>query len=153
METFVLTVIAGVLIFVLGQIVLKLIIEPAQELKRTLADTSHVLLLHQANLTNASFDKEVSAEVKLKSAEIVSKSHALLWYPVTRVLFGLPSKAHILSASRQLNLISYGMLVESKQFEDSPAYNAPKTDFARENALAIREVGRLLGVKTRYGDS
>jgi hypothetical protein len=153
METFVLTVLGGVFIFVLGQIVLKLVIDPAQELKRTLGGTSHSLLLHQAQLTNASFDKDIAAEIKLKSAEIVSKSHTVLWYALVRIVFGLPSKKNILSVSRQLNLISYGMLAETKKFEDSPGCNATKTDFALENARAIREAGRLLGLKTTYGNS
>jgi hypothetical protein len=153
MTTFVLTVLGGVLIFVVGQIVLKLVIEPAQELKRSLGSTSHALLLHQAKLTNASSDKEIAAEMKSLSAEIVSKSHAVLWYAFVRIVFGLPSKKNILMASRQLNSISYGVLEESKKFEDSSNFNAKKTDFALENTTAIVEVGRLLGLKTTYRDS
>jgi hypothetical protein len=153
MTTFVLTLLGGIVIFVVGQIILKLIIEPTQELKKSLAGTSHAMLLHQAKLTNATPDKEIAAEMKSMSVEFVSKSHTVLWYPFVRIVFGLPSRKNILGASRQLNLISYGMLEESKKFEESMAWNAKRTDFAMENAKAIREVGRRLGLKTTYGDS
>ena len=54
-------------------------------------------------------------------------------------------------ASRELNQISYGMREESKAYEDSPDYNAEKSNFAMENTKAIIEVGKLLNLQTTYG--
>jgi hypothetical protein len=147
------TVLGGVLVFVIGQIVLKLIIEPVQELKRSLGSTCHSLLLHQAKLTNAASDRDIAGEMKLKSAEILSKSQAVLWYSLVRIVFGLPSEVRLLKASHQLNRLYYGMIEESKKFEDSAYYNGKKTDFALENTRAVQEVGRLLGLKTTYQGS
>lgn len=153
MESVFSTVLAGVFVFVLGQIFLKLIIEPAQELKRTLGAVSHILLVHQAKLTNATSDRGIADEVRAKSAEIVSKHHTILWYPLTRLLFGLPSKQALLSASMELNSIHYGMLPESKEYESSVAFNGKKTDFALQNVGAMSEVARLLRIKTSYAVS
>jgi hypothetical protein len=150
METFVLTVTGGVIIFSAGQILLKLIIEPAQDLKRALGATSHTLLSHHSKLTNASSDKDVAIEIKLRSAEILSKSCVILMYGLVRSIFGLPSKQNLLDASRHLNRIYYGMLQESKDFENSPSYNAARTDFATENSKAMSEVGRLLNIVSSY---
>ena len=151
MATFLLTILGGVSIFIVGQILMKLIIEPAQELKKSLGTVSNTLLLHQAQLTNAAFNKEIAFQIKSISAEILSKSGVLLGYDFVHKLFDLPSKANILMASRELNQISYGMREESKAYEDSPDYNAEKSNFAMENTKAIIEVGKLLNLQTTYG--
>lgn len=150
MTTFILTVSGGVLIFVIGQIILKLIIEPVQELKGVLRNTSHTLLLHQAKLTNVTSDKEVATELRLRSSEIISKSHIVPCYAFIHRLFGLPSRNNICEASKKLNQLSYGMLEEAKQFQESTSYNAEKTDFAIENTKAIEEIGQHLQIKTTY---
>jgi len=147
MDTFSFTVIGGILVFVLGQMILTLIIIPSQELKKSLAGLSHSLLLYQGKLTNASYDKEISSEMKLKSAEIVSKTHVVLWYSMVRLIFGLPSRKNILSASRQLNLISYGMLTEN-----SDGSLSSNVDYSLEITKAIKEIGRLLSIKTNYSN-
>ena len=74
----------GVLIFVAGQYILRLIIEPAQELKKTLGSISYIMLLKQAELTNANFNKEIAIEIKTKSAEIVSKSNMIICYNLVK---------------------------------------------------------------------
>ena len=86
------TVIAGVLVFLLGQLVLKCVIEPVQVLKATIARVSDLLLLHQAKLMNASCDDAIAEDMKRLSAEIISHSCHILWFPVSRLAFGLPSK-------------------------------------------------------------
>jgi len=50
MTTFVLTVLGGVLIFILGQILLKMVIEPVQKLKKSLGTVSNTLLLHPSEI-------------------------------------------------------------------------------------------------------
>ena len=153
MTNFILTVLGGVLIFVVGQILLKLVIEPAQELKKSLGAVSNILLLHQAQLINAAFNREIAFEIKSKSVEILSKSSVVLGYRLIRKILGLPSKSNILLACRELNHVSYGMREESKAYEDSSAYNAKKTDFAMENTKAIIKVGKLLELHTTYHEN
>lgn len=150
MTTFVFTVLGGVIIFIAGQFILKLVIEPAQELKKSLGSVSYVLLLHQAKLMNATFNKEIADEVKSKSAEILSKSSIVIGDGLFLKIFGLPSKSNIRLASKELITIYYGMLEESKAFQESSAYNGKKTDFPTVNLKAIIEVGKLLQLQTSY---
>ena len=150
MTTFVLTVIGGVLIFAVGQILLKSVIEPAQELKKSLGTVSSTLLFHQAHLTNAAFNKEIALEIQSNSAEILSKSGIIIGYRFIRLIFGLPSISNIRIASRELNGLSYGMRKESKEFENSSYYNGKKTNFAVENTKAIKKIGELLNIQTTY---
>ena len=150
MTTFIFTILGGVIIFVVGQFVLKLVIEPIQELKKSLESVSYILLLHQAKITNASSNKEIADEIKSKSAEILSKSSVVIGDGQFLKIIGLPSKANIHLACKELNFIYYGMLEESKKFEDSPAFNAKKTDFAFENVKAIQKIAELLHLRTSY---
>lgn len=46
------TVLAGVLVFLLGQIVLKSLIEPRQRLREAISRVAHVLLMYQASYAN-----------------------------------------------------------------------------------------------------
>lgn len=150
METFIFTVLAGVIIFVLGQFIVKFIIEPAQELKKTISGISYLVLLYQGELTNAISSKDIALDIEIKSAEIISKSDAILFFRFAKVLLGLPTKSKILEASRELNRISYGMKEEAKTIQNSPGYDAKKTDFAGENTKALIKVGKLLNIKTGY---
>ena len=151
MENIIFTIIGGFLIFVSGQFVLKLVIEPVQELKKSLSFVSYLLLLHQAKLRGATSNKEIADEIKSKSADILSKSSLIIGDGrLFLKIFGLPSKSNILLASKELISISYGMLEESKAIQDSPNYNAKKIDFPKQNTKAISEVAKLLGIRTSY---
>jgi hypothetical protein len=150
MQTFTFTVFGGVIIFITGQIILKFFIDPSQELKKTLSGVSHTLLFYQSVLTNPSSNEEIASEIKLKSAEILSKSSVLIFYCLAQRIFDLPSRPSILAASKELNLLSHSMRLESKNFENSSAYNAKKTDFAVQNSHALLEIGRLLKIPTTY---
>jgi hypothetical protein len=86
MLTFVLTILGGVFTFTLGQVFLKLVIEPTQEFKKVLGKTSHTLLLHQAKLTKASSDENIASEIKLRSAEIASQIDTISWYCLAKFL-------------------------------------------------------------------
>lgn len=144
MMTFVLTVISGTLIFVVGQIFLKLVIEPALELRKTLGDVSKTLLIHQARLTNANPDNDIASTLISDSAELLSRSDVVLCYAFAEKIFNLPSKSEILLASRELNGMSYTMR------KDNPDNITKKTKFAEDNTTAIKNVGELLKLQTTY---
>jgi hypothetical protein len=48
------TVIAGVVIYVIGQIIQQFILMPIKDFNKERGDASYVLLRHQAKITNAS---------------------------------------------------------------------------------------------------
>jgi hypothetical protein len=82
------TVIAGVLVFIVGQILLQFVIEPVQALRATIAKVSNLLLLYQAKLTNASCEDAIAEDIKRLSADIISDSYHILWFSVSRLAFG-----------------------------------------------------------------
>lgn len=72
------TVVAGVLVFLVGQLVLKCVIEPVQALKATIARVSNLLLLYQAKLTNAACEDAIAEDIKRLSADIIADSYHIL---------------------------------------------------------------------------
>ncbi|WP_439858203.1 hypothetical protein [Pseudomonas syringae] len=141
--TFVLTMTGGVVIFVISQVILKTVIEPAQQLRAAIGETSNTLLANRGKITNAVTDTELSAAVRKHAAELMSKSAVLSWYSMARFLFGLPTKANIKNAARELNLIGYGTLgvSESARFKESSAMALSKS---------VGKIEILLGVPTSY---
>jgi hypothetical protein len=150
MVNFTLTILSAVLIFSFTQILLNLVIEPSQQLKISISLAGSTLLRHQAALTNAACDIEISNKLKDHAAEILSKSSIVSWYWLARFLFGIPSKANIILSAQSFNRLSYGMNESAREFENSTSYNAKKTDFALENSNSISEIGKYLGIKTTY---
>lgn len=146
------TVIAGVLVFLLGQLVLKCIIEPAQAMRATMARVSNLLLLYQAKLTNASCEVGIAEDIKKLSADIISDSYRVLWYSASRLIFHLPSRKELLKAARGLNQLHYGMLEAARRAEMTGGYSTV-SGAAMRNIEAMAEIGKLLGVMTDYSSS
>ena len=104
-----LTILAGAGAFVLGQIVLKLVIEPVHGLKTTIADVADKLILYAniySNPEQARYQSEdaVSKEFRILSSRLQSGMHLVPGYQITARLFGLPRQENIIEASK--NLIS-----------------------------------------------
>lgn len=146
------TVIAGVVVFLVGQLVLKCVIEPVQKLKTTIARVSNLLLLYQSKLTNASCEEAIAEDMKRLSAEIISDSYCILWFPLSCLVFGLPSRVALLEAARELNVLHYGMLPAAKQADIGGGYGSTP-DRAMRNINAMSTIGNLLGVMTDYSTS
>jgi hypothetical protein len=146
------TVIAGVLVFLLGQLALKCIIEPAQAMRASIARVSNLLLLYQANLTNASCEAVIAEDMKKLSADIISDSYRVLWYSASRLIFHLPSRTKLLRAARGLNQLHYGMLQAARCTEMTSGYSSV-SEPAMRNIEAMAQIGKLLGVMTDYSSS
>lgn len=143
------TVIAGVLVFLLGQLVLKCVIEPVQVLKATIARVSNLLLLHQAKLMNASCDDAIAEDMKRLSAEIISHSYHILWFPVSRLAFGLPSRLSLVNAAQELNMLYYGMLHAARKDGIDGGYGSG-SQRAMRNFDAMKRIEKHLGIMTDY---
>lgn len=79
METF-WTIVAGVLVFVIGQAILKFVLEPLQEFRRTVSEIAHALIEH----ANVYGNPGLGDEQKLKDAssalrKLSSKLHAQMY--------------------------------------------------------------------------
>lgn len=150
MITSFLTILCGLIVFIISQYILKLILEPSVELRKSISSVSSSILLHQAKITNASINNDIATEMKDHSANILSKSAGIIAYPLAQRLFNLPSKYEILDASRELNRLFYSMLKEARDFEDSPGYHAKKIDHAEMNYESIIKISKLLKIPTQY---
>lgn len=146
------TVIAGVLVFLLGQLVLKCIIEPAQAMRASMARVSNFLLLYQAKLTNASCEAGIAEDMKKLSADIISDSYRVLWYSASRLIFHLPSRKKLLKAARGLNQLHYGMLEAARRAEMTSGYSSA-SETAMRNIETMDQIGILLGIMTDYSSS
>lgn len=92
MSTVAQTVIAGVLIFVAGQLFLKLVIEPIHQLKKTFADIAHTFgryahALHNADLISPELHSEVFEKLRQLSGQLYADMALIPAYPVFGSLF------------------------------------------------------------------
>lgn len=86
--TIVLTVFSGVLIYVLGQIIMKIVIEPIQELKRELRELYEEMVYYSNIYSNPDIEsnefkielRKVSNILRKKASVIISYSSVIPWY-------------------------------------------------------------------------
>jgi len=102
-----LTVFSGALIYVLGQLVLKLVIEPVQEMKKTIGQISHSLIEHANIIQNPGVPpkntiKETSQHLRKLSSQIQSHLYLVPLYNITSLVFRLPTQTQVLEASKSL---------------------------------------------------
>lgn len=108
------TVLSGVLTFVLCETLLKLVIEPVQEMRRTLGQVAHVLIERATFIGNPGLQNEekihsVSDEIRALSARLQSHLYLIPLYPFTSWVFRLPSRNVVLECSRNLIGLSNGL--------------------------------------------
>lgn len=108
------TIIAGVFVFVLGQIVLKWLIDPIQKLREVIAEIVFYLASDHSDIHNASIvEKEIalSAGKNLQrlGAKLVSSQQSIPFYKQLCKVCGLPEPEDIVKASKRLSLISNTM--------------------------------------------
>ncbi len=101
--TGVFTVLTGFSIFTLGQLAVKMVLEPILELKRNIGLTVHLILLNQASIYNNSASPETLAALGSLSANLLSASQSAPKSVTLRLLLGAPLSPDVLEASRSLN--------------------------------------------------
>lgn len=108
-----LTVVTAFLTFALGQISVKLIIDPVQEFKRTVADISHSVIEYANVYSNpgiAGPDKEeyVAYEFRKLSSRLNAQMSLIPCYRVWAWVFCLPKRPMVVKASGYLIGLSNG---------------------------------------------
>lgn len=111
--TIFLTIISGVSIFAFGQIVLKLIIDPVNEFKKTVSQIAHDLILYAnvyANPKAPGDEKQaaMSQQMRKLSSMLHSNMYLIPAYNTTRKLFCLPKQEDVAKATKNLIGISNG---------------------------------------------
>lgn len=114
------TIVAGVTVFLLGQITLKLVIEPVQKLREAIAEVAFHLANDHAVIHNAKMVKEeqvvaVSVNFTQLGARLVSSQQLVPFYDQLRKVFALPYKADIGMAAQRISQISNHMYGDHPQ--------------------------------------
>ena len=125
-------ILAGVIIYVLGEIIVKIVIDPVQELKRVIADVafklihySHVFKLSSADDSDtAAGEAEIAPEKLEQAADEYRKLASMLnaglrlvpFYPLARVVFLLPKEVDIIDARNELIEMSEEIFAAPKSF-------------------------------------
>ena len=127
-------ILAGVIIYVAGQIIVKIVIDPVQELKRVIADIAFKLI-HYSHVyrISPSGDEEASGEEAQKSidpekleqaadeyrklASMLNAGYRLVpFYTIAKLLFFLPKEADIIDARNELIEMSEEIFAAPKSF-------------------------------------
>ncbi len=106
-----LTVFSGVIIYVLGQLIVKLLIDPVQEMNKTIGQISHSLIEYANVIANPGISsKEVMHQTSQHLRQLSSQLQAHLYlipkYDKTAKTFHLPVRGKILAASGSLIALS-----------------------------------------------
>lgn len=137
METF-MTIISGVIVFILGQLALKLIIDPIQEFRKILADIAFALIEYANIYSNPGYagnelEKKASEEFRKLSSRLNAQMYLILCYGCTSKLFRLPSKDKLLEAASELIGLSNGV------------FKSP-TDLVNKNLDRAKNIRIILGI-------
>lgn len=144
LSTGVFTILVGVSVFVLGQIFLKSVIEPIQELRKVISEVlfsfvNDLATIHNAHVVNR--DEALSAGRNLErlGASLLANQQLIPCYCIARRLWGLPKREEIVDASRQLSLISKSLFgTEEEHYQLLDLYR--------------KEVCKALGIKDPIQD-
>jgi hypothetical protein len=109
-----LTVFSGVITFVLGQLVIKLLVDPVHDFRKTVADIA-LALIEYANVyanpgvAGSEVEKKVSEELRRLSSRLNAQMYLIPCYPITAKIFGLPSRGKVVDAASNLIGLSNGV--------------------------------------------
>ena len=114
MLTFVLTIIGGVLIFVIGQLLLKVFINPIQELRSIKGSIIDSLIYYDKFYSNPGMiaqdnAKKMSHTLSKLGSELMAKTNVLPWYRFWSLLRVVHKLSDISEAHRNLIGLSNGL--------------------------------------------
>lgn len=139
-ESLMMTIIAGVSIFVIGQFLLKLVIEPIVAFKNTLGEISALFLREQAKITNANASEETRQELWRLSSSILARKQSILYYRFFAFILRMPSARSLVSACQSLNGIAYRVASEK-----------PSSNNSVEIHKEMKNINEKLKITVSYG--
>ena len=137
------TIVAGVSVFVIGQFILKLVLDPVVEFKKALGELSAFFLREQASITNAMATEDTANEIGRLSSSLLSLREAIPFYTLSRFIFFLPSHASIEESCKNLNWIAYSVV------KDAPRI-PPGGNRAIDIYKKMAEISKMLKVRISY---
>lgn len=120
------TILTGVLTYVAGQLVPRLLIEPVQELRRTIGQISHALIQYANVIANPGVPTkermhEASDALRTLSSQLQSHLYLVPRYDTTAKVFKLPAKAELLRAAKALIGLSNSVFRASERVYEGNA--------------------------------
>ncbi|WP_198649928.1 hypothetical protein [Zobellella maritima] len=137
-----LTVMAGVSVFVMGQFILKLVLEPIVSFKEALGGISGFFLRHNAKITNGNADSDLQHDLRILISTVISKKEAIPFYRFFGFILGLPSENKLLKGCRNLNFIWYEMNKNTASITGQPN--------CIEISMHLNETADLLKIRLDY---
>lgn len=140
------TVLSGVITFVIGQLLVKLVIDPVQELKKTIGQISHSMIEHanviaNPGVPNADVMKETSKHLRQLSSQLHGHLYLVPLYKATAWFFRLPTKERI--------LVSSGAVIG---LSNSVFRASPSEHIDEHNAKRVELICDSLGIYMAEGD-
>ena len=114
------TILSGTAIFVVGQIVIKFIIDPTQALRKTLKDIQYAILFYQASYSTPGGKEELEEEAyetfKKLSGELCSNARSIPFYKRWSSISDtfLPSMDNVIKATTKLRSLSNSVQVDDR---------------------------------------
>ena len=103
------TIIAGVTVFVLGQFILKLVLEPVVSYKESLGNISAFFLKNRAAIINFNATEGMQDELRILISTLLAKKEAIPMYTQIAQFLFLISESDLINGCRILNLVAYEM--------------------------------------------
>ena len=137
------TVLSGVITFVIGQLIVKLFLDPVQDMRKTIGLVSHTLVERANVIANPGVpEKQVTDDTSDELRRLSSQLHAHLYlvpsYNATSRVFSLPSKEKLLAASAALIGLS------------NSVYRADERVY-ETNAKRVEQISDSLGIYLAEG--
>ncbi|MBC3504351.1 hypothetical protein HU761_23490 [Pseudomonas sp. SWRI59] len=148
--TSIITLFGGILIFVISQAILKLIIEPVQQLKSALGQLSDTLLRHQPRITISTPNSEIAASLREHAADITAKAAVISQYQRAARLFGLPSREDIAAAASALHRLAHAMRTKEDEQRDLDESRLVLSEAMTSPTELLRLVGQKLKIQTTW---
>ena len=133
------TVVVGVLVFIIGQIMLKWFMEPLLSMKEQLGKTSALFLREQSVITNCSDKNDVVNQLKECASTLLAKKSAITLYCLFSYIRLVPSAKNIQNATQSMNLIA-GLIQQ----------NDKKGNAAMDIHAEMEKIAQYLKIVVRY---
>ncbi len=138
------TIMAGVIVFIISQFILKLILEPIVALEEKLGLLSSHLLRYQSIVVGGRAGEEVIDKIQELTAEVLSVANTIPCYSYFAIIGKVPSLNSILDTSRSMNVV----IADLYQLSQSDHSQGTETPMERRSRLI--EIGKNFRITTTY---
>ena len=141
------TVFSGVIVYVLGQILVKCVLDPYVSFKEHLGRISSLFLREQSKIMNVKLSSDLVNELKSSSGLLIAKSKAIPCYDFFARMRMVPNYKNVIDASQHMNLIA-STLEEVGAYE--PYSNRPIPTGSGTITSSLNAIGDNLNIIVNY---